>query len=336
LPDINQNWKMVAQAGGEHKAGEGAGSGEHGGATGGDHGAAGAGAHPVAGGTHASAGHGGEHGGEHGAANPLTHHSPWEFSISGLIVAGLLVAFAAAATAKMTKIPRNKLQSLAETITEGINSFCEQSIGPGGKRFTPLIGTLFLYILGSNLVGALPLAFKDEGPGKVGPYGILGPLGAFIAPTANLSMNFAMALIVFVTFNVVALKSQGLVGRLKHLWGPIWWLGFLLFPLEIISELIRPLSLSFRLFGNIFGEEMMVAAIIGLVASIPLFGWLPLHLPLVLFGLLTAVVQAGVFCLLTCIYLRMAMDSDHGDHGEHGHDAHGHADDHAHTPAPAH
>lgn len=319
MPDINKKWIIVAQGGEEHKEGgeHGAGAGEHG---------AGPGE------TTATVGHeAGGHGGEHGAANPLTHHSPWEFSISGLIVGTLLVAFAATATRNMTKIPGNKLQVIAETITQGINDFCEQSIGPGGKKFTPLIGTLFLYILGSNLIGALPLTWKSEGPGQVGPFPILGPAGAFIAPTANLSMNFAMALIVFVTFNVVALKSQGLVGRLKHLWGPIWWLGFLLFPLEIISEMIRPLSLSFRLFGNIFGEEMMVAAIVGLVASIPFVGWLPLHLPLVLFGLLTAVVQAGVFCLLTCIYLRMAMDTghgDHGDHGDHGHAVH-HVDDHA-------
>lgn len=318
MPDIKNNWIVVAQADGEHKPGEqtgahsGAGAAEHGGET-----------HATVG--HESGGHG-----EHGTTNPLTHHSPFEFSISGLVVAGILVALSIAATAKMAKIPRNKLQTIMESAVEFINNFCEQNIGPGGRRFAPLIGTLFLFILLSNLLGALPLIFKAEGPGQVGPI-----FNFLIGPTANLSMNFAMALIVFFTFQVVALREQGLVGRLKHLAGPVPFAAPLIFVLEVISELIRPVSLSFRLFGNIFGEEMMVAAIIGLVAMLPApFGWLPLHLPLVLFGLLTAVVQAGVFCLLSCIYLRMAQS--HDDHGSHAHDeAHSEHGDSAH-PAPAH
>lgn len=313
MPDIKQNWKVVAQAEDPHKPGEQTGE------TAGEHGSE----------THATVGHeSGGHGGEHGSTNPLTHHSPFEFSISGLVVAGILVALSIMATAKMAKIPRNKLQTIMESVVEFINDFCEQNIGPGGKKFAPLIGTLFLFILVSNLLGALPLVFKAEGPGQVGPI-----FNFLIGPTANLSMNFAMALIVFFTFQVVALKEQGLVGRLKHLAGPVPFAAPLIFVLEVISELIRPVSLSFRLFGNIFGEEMMVAAIIGLVAMLPApFGWLPLHIPLVLFGLLTAVVQAGVFCLLSCIYLRMAQA--HDDHGGHGHEeAHGEHAGHAHSVA---
>lgn len=272
--------------------------------------------------THAE-GAGSEHA-EHGNSSPLTHHPAIQFSYSGMAVIVLLSVWAILATRNLKKIPGGKGQSLAEMAVEGLTNFTRTSVGPGGERFVPLIGTLFLYILISNLTGAFPLIFKNEENKEVGTY--------FVGPMANISMTFALAFIVFCVVQYTAIKEQGLVNRLKHLAGPVWWLAWLIFPLEFIGELVRPMSLSIRLFGNIFGEEMIVAVLIGLLASLgPVAAILPFHLPIVLFGLLTAVVQAGVFCLLSCVYLQLAMEK----HDDHGHEAHGQEGHHA-APAAAH
>ncbi len=304
MPDLKNNPKVIIVAQGEHGGGElgkdlGEGRTSEVSAGHGD--------------THAAQGHGGEHGG-----SPLTHHPAIQFSISGLIVAVVLVILAIVATRKLTKVPGSKLQALAEITVEGLTNFARTSIGPGGEKFAPLIGSLFLFILLSNLVGALPLTFKAESGGGVGTY--------LVGPMANISMTFALAIIVFFVVQYTAIKHQGLGGRLKHLAGPVPAFAPLIFVIELIGEFVRPLSLSVRLFGNIFGEEMIVAVLIGLIASLGFVGAvLPLHLPIVLFGLLTAVVQAGVFCLLSCVYLQLAMEHHEEGHGEHGHDGHAEA-----------
>lgn len=271
--------------------------------------------------THAGTEHAGGGGGGHEAGgSPLTHHPALDFTVAGALVAAVLIALAFMSTRKLLKVPKSRLQALAEITVEGLTSFTRTSIGPGGEKFAPFIGSLFLFILFSNLVGALPLTFKREG-NEVSTF--------LVGPMANISMTFALAFIVFIVVQVTALKSQGLKNRVSHLAGPVWWLSWLIFPLEVFGELVRPLSLSLRLFGNIFGEEMIVGVLIGLLAlhTIPL----PLHLPIVLFGLLTAVVQAGVFSLLSCVYLQLALDHHEEHAGGHG----GEHDDH-HGPASAH
>lgn len=252
-----------------------------------------------------------EHGHEAGG-NPLTHHSPWDFTISGAIVAVALVALAVVLTRRLAKVPGSKLQALAEVTVEGLNGFARTTIGPGGERFTPLVGTLFLFILFSNLAGLLPLVFKPDTEG-VSTY--------LVGPMANISMTFALAIVVFLVVQYTAIRSQGLKGRLQHLAGPVWWLSWLMLPLELIGELVRPLSLSVRLFGNIFGEETILAVLIALIATtLPWWFPLPLHFPILLFGLVTALVQAGVFTLLSCVYLSLALE-DHSAHGA-AHDEH--------------
>lgn len=242
-----------------------------------------------------------------------------------MVIAALSI-WAILSTRNLKRIPGGKAQSLAEVAVEFLTNFTKNTIGPGGEKFVPLIGTLFLYILVSNLTGALPLIAKKEENNEVGTY--------FVGPMANISMTFALAFIVFCVVQYTAIKHQGVVGRLKHLAGPVWWLSPLIFLLEFVGEFVRPVSLSIRLFGNIFGEEMIVAVLIGLLASLgPVAAVLPLHFPIVLFGLLTALVQAGVFCLLSCIYLQLAMEHGEG-HGEHA-EAHGDGGHHA-TPAVAH
>ena len=249
---------------------------------------------------------------EHGGGSPLKEHDALESSFSGLLVAVLLLIGVLLATRNLQRRQEiNRLQLLAEMAVEGLRNFARSTIGPGGEKFLPLIGSLFLFILFSNLAGALPFVFKKQEAGVT---------ALLPGPMANISMTFALATIVFFTVQYVAIKEQGVAGRLKHLAGPIPMMAPLIFLLEVVGELVRPISLSIRLFGNIFGEETIVAVLVGLLASGGILAFLPLHLPIVIFGLLTAVVQAGVFTLLTCIYLQLAM----AHHDDHGHDDHGH------------
>ena len=246
-----------------------------------------------------------------GSENPILEHSPWQFTINGGIVALIILVLAFLATSRISRIP-SKMQAAAEKIVEGLTDFVVGVIGPKGKPFVPFIGALFLYIAGSNLTGLLPLTTKIE-HGKVNTY--------FAGPMANISMTFALSIIVFFVVQYVAFKEQGFGPRMKHLMGPVPWLAPLIFPLEVIGELIRPLSLSVRLFGNIFGEEMVMASIITLLVSVlPIWFPFPVHFPLLFLGLLTSIVQAGVFCLLTCVYLKLAVET------------HGHDDDFADNP----
>jgi F-type H+-transporting ATPase subunit a len=210
-----------------------------------------------------------------------------------------------------------------------MNHFCRGVIGEGGEKFAPLAGTIFAFILTSNLLGVLPFLFNKphNEPIHEAPLASLLP-----APTTNLSLTLALGLMVFCISLFYAIKSQGLGGFLKHLAGPIPWLAPLMFPIELISFLVRPISLAMRLFGNIFGEEMVAAVLVTLgLTLLPVWLPIPLHLPMLLFGVFGSVVQAGVFTILTCAYIALSI-GDHGEHGhgeEHGHEAHG-------APAHAH
>ncbi len=298
MPQVQKTWK-IAQAGGESGGGP---------------------MNPVPEGQAGEVSPQPHEGAGHEGGSPLTHHPALQYTLSGIAVIVAICLWAFLSTRNLRKRNTGRAQSLAEMVVEGLRNFARTSIGPGGEKYAPFIGSLFLFILVSNLAGALPLLFNGK-PGEISGF-------LFLAPMANISMTFALAAIVFVVVQVVAFRSQGFKGRMEHLLMPagkqFWFLAPLFGPLEIISELIRPLSLTLRLFGNIFGDEMIVATIIGLSIALPapLSYVLPLHWPMVVFGLLTAVVQAGVFTLLTCIYLQLAQA--HADHGE----EHGHAGDH--------
>lgn len=277
---------------------------------------AGAGAHGTE--THASVGHGAEA----GPTSPLAEYSPYWYSGVGLIVFMIMVAFMAITTRNLTRRAPGKAQALVEQCVASMNHFCRNAIGPGGEKFAPFVGTMFAFILTSNLIGVLPLIFNKphNEPPSHAPLASLWP-----APTTNISVTFALGLIVFVVSLYVGIKENGIGGFFKHLAGPIWWLSWLIFPIELISFMVRPISLAMRLFGNIFGEEMVAAVLVTLaITMLPWFIPIPLQLPMLMFGVFGAIVQAGVFTILTCAYISLAI-GEHGDHGhgdDHGHDAH--------------
>jgi F-type H+-transporting ATPase subunit a len=258
--------------------------------------------------------------------------------MAGLIVGGALIA------RRATLIPNHR-QSVFEMIAEFLLNIVEATAGKRvGRRIFPLIGALFIFIIVSNYSGLLPgvgTIFidthheEDTHAAVVAPVaGIVGggsgevtlaaaegeehgPPALLRAPSADLNMTLAMALITFTTVQVAGVMAHGFVGRIKHMADPPF-----MFPIELISEVSRIVSLSFRLFGNIFAGEVLVLVMISMAAAIlertyfliiPLFALPTIFLFLeLLFGF----IQALVFALLTLVYISLAT-AGHDDHGDH-------------------
>lgn len=182
---------------------------------------------------------------------------------------------------RMSVVPGG-LQNVMEIIISGLDGMVTDIMGEKGKPYFPLIATLGLFIFLSNLLGLIP---------------------GFMPPTANLNTTAACAVIVFAVTHFIGLKEHG-VGYIKHFMGPVLWLSPLIFPIEIVGHLSRPISLSMRLFGNMIGHELVVLILLFLV---------PFALPVVmsLMGLLIAFIQAFVFALLSMIYLAGALEEAH-------------------------
>lgn len=226
------------------------------------------------------------------------------------LVVVMLVAFALMVKRSLQRIPtKYSAQNFGEAIVEFINSqFTVGIIGPGGEKYTPLVGTIFIFILISNLIGLVP---------------------GLHSPTGNLSITLAIGIVVFVYVQYVGVRDNGLGGHLKHFAGPMPVLAPLMFPIELISEIVKPFTLAIRLFGNIFGEDVILVVLTGLILKITgsmVFGWIPAQFPVLLLSLMTAGVQALVFSMLTCIYISLVSHHEHeGAHGEEGAVEGGHA-----------
>ncbi|MFV1956511.1 MAG: F0F1 ATP synthase subunit A, partial [bacterium] len=135
------------------------------------------------------------------------------------------------------------IPNLMDLAVGGLLNFMEQLMGPSARRFLPLIGTTAFFILFSNLLGIIP---------------------GFDPPTSNLNTTIAAALVIFFATHYVGFKTHG-ISYIKHFMGPVIWLAPLMFIVEIIGHLARVLSLSFRLFGNMFGDHLLLAIFLGLV-----------------------------------------------------------------------
>ena len=247
--------------------------------------------------------------------------------IYSLTVALILALFFISLSKKLSARFPGRAQMAVEMIFGGLYSLFEAIIGPTARRYTPYLGTLFVFILANNLVGMLPLGHAST--------------SSFAQTT------FALGLLTFLYVQGIAIKENGLGGFLHHLAGSPktamdWGFSLLLFPLHVLGELIKPLSLGLRLFGNIFGEETLVATMVILgyllmkaIGGIVLAGdaavWgflpgIPLQLPFYFLGLLSSTIQALVFTLLSTVYIALFLP--HGDHG--------HSDDHAAVEAHGH
>ena len=208
-------------------------------------------------------------------------HTNWTHVTNAWLVMALLVLFAILATRRMAIYP-NRFQNVMEVIISGFYSLLLDTMGEHGKKFFPLIATLGLYILMSNLIGLIP---------------------GFESPTSNLNTTVSMALCVFFMTHIVGVKLHGLK-YFKQFLGPVWLLTPLMMPIEIISHLSRPISLSVRLFGNIMGEDIVLAVVLLLV---PLL----VPMPVLVLMIFTSVIQTLVFMLLAMMYIAGAMEEGH-------------------------
>lgn len=197
------------------------------------------------------------------------------------LVMAVLVTLSLAVKARISKVP-GKLQNFMEVVIGGIESMIVDNMGEQGRPFFPLIATLALFILTSNLIGLIP---------------------GFFPPTANLNTTLACAIIVFLSTHVVGVYHHG-PKYIKHFLGPVWWLTPIMLPVELIGHLSRPLSLSFRLFGNMNGHELILLIFFGLVPFL-------VPLPMMLMGVLVAFLQTFVFMLLAIIYIHGSLEEAH-------------------------
>jgi F-type H+-transporting ATPase subunit a len=223
------------------------------------------------------------------------------------IVMGILLVVAVVATRRLPLVPRGS-QNFLEVVLEQFVNELDETIGHGGRRYLPLVATLGLFILASNLMGLVP---------------------GLIAPTANLNTTAACALIVFFTYHWIGVRKQGFVPYLKHFAGPVpTAIKPLMFVIEIISHCARPLSLSLRLFGNMMAGHILLAIFFFMMGFDGMLGWAlsgtlggivvgaPAALIMVVFvvgfllplKILVAFIQTFIFCKLAMLYIAAAVE----------------------------
>ena len=214
------------------------------------------------------------------------HGQEWIILSHYILVLGIIFLIARAATRKLQLVPTGA-QNVMETFVDGIIKMGTDTMGEQNARtYMPLIASLAIVIFVSNMMGVIP---------------------GFEAPTSNINFTLSLALIVFTYYNYLGIKKNGFVNYFKHFMGPMPVLAPLMFPIEIISHISRIISLSFRLFGSIRGDDMFLMVLLMLVP------WL---LPLPGFFLLTAfgVLQAFIFSILTYVYIAGSIMMEHEEH----------------------
>ena len=212
----------------------------------------------------------------------ITHDKSFIYITHMVLSAGLAMLLVKIAMSNLQLVPKGT-QNLMEAYLGGVLQMGTDVMGKeNARKYLPLVATIGLFVGIANLIGVVP---------------------GFEAPTAFLEMPLTLALVVFVYYNYVGIKEQGVIKYFKHFMGPVWWLYWLMFPIEIVSHFSRLVSLSFRLFGNVKGDDMFLMVILMLAP------WL---LPMIPFALLTfmAFLQAFIFMMLTTVYIGSAVAVD--------------------------
>ncbi|NCO01160.1 MAG: F0F1 ATP synthase subunit A [Epsilonproteobacteria bacterium] len=210
------------------------------------------------------------------------HDKIWIYMTHMLLSVGIAILLVKVAMANLQMVPKGT-QNVMEAYIAGVLKMGTDVMGhENARRYLPLVATIGLFVGIANLIGVVP---------------------GFEAPTAFLEMPLTLALVVFVYYNFEGIRRQGVIKYFKHFLGPVWWLYWLMFPIEIVSHFSRLVSLSFRLFGNVKGDDMFLMVILMLAP------WL---LPMIPFALLTfmAFLQAFIFMMLTYVYLGGAVAVD--------------------------
>jgi F-type H+-transporting ATPase subunit a len=227
---------------------------------------------------------------------------PW-YTVMFIIACILSVAIIWILRGRLSTDEPGHGQQTLEASVLAVRNMLEDIVGPHGLKYFPVVMTFAVLILVSNLMGFFPL---------------------FVSPTASVNVTFALGISSFIYYNYIGVKENGVFGHLKHFAGPIWWISPLIFLIEIIGNLIRPMSLGLRLFGNMFADEKVAENIANLFP--PYTNWLvPVFLmPL---GLFVAFIQTFVFVLLSMVYISEVSHAPHDAHGEHGHAGEGESEE---------
>lgn len=209
----------------------------------------------------------------HPIGNPLTMQ---------LVVMTLLLLFFIAARLLLSVEKPGAIQHTAEWVNEFVGNQAEQVIGHGYERYMPYATTILLFVLICNCLGLFP---------------------GFETPTSDPVVPLGLAILTFIYYNYHGFREQGVIGYIKHFMGPIWWISWLLFPIEIISHLARMMSLTIRLYANMLASDLLTLAFFSLCPIVVPVAFLALH-----FGV--SLIQAYIFMLLTLIYLSMAVSHE--------------------------
>jgi F-type H+-transporting ATPase subunit a len=204
------------------------------------------------------------------------------FALELMVAVGLILFFLIVRLTLSVEKP-NPAQQIAEMINEFTGSTAEQIIGHGYERFQAYVTCVFLFIIINNLLGLIP---------------------GLVTPTSIPVVPLGIAVCTFIYYNFYGFKEQGFIGYLKHFAGPIWWISWLLFPIEIISHTARMMSLTIRLYANMFASDLV---------TLVFFSLFPIAIPAVFLGLhaFVSIIQAYVFMLLSMIYLSEATAHEH-------------------------
>jgi F-type H+-transporting ATPase subunit a len=194
----------------------------------------------------------------------------------------VLIVLAYIGGRKISMVP-GKAQNFFEVVVSGMEEFMVDVTGEEGRWFFPLVGTIFLYLVTCNLIGLIP---------------------GFFPPTASINTTLSCALVSFTFTHFIGLKYHG-AKYIKHFLGPIWWMIPIILPIELIGHLARIMSLSFRLFGNMMGHELVLMILFMLAGAF----FAPL--PIMAMGIFVSFVQAFVFFLLSIMYFSGAMEHAH-------------------------
>lgn len=200
-----------------------------------------------------------------------------------LLVAAGLIAFFLLVRLTMSVEKPGPAQHLAEMINEGIGDLADQIIGHGYQKFQAFVTCIFLFVLINNLLGLIP---------------------GVSAPTTSPWVPLGLALPTFLYYNYQGIRAQGVIGYAKHFCGPLWWMAWLLLPIELVSHFARIMSLTIRLYANMFASDMV---------TLGFFSLIPVGVPAIFLGLhvFVSIIQAFVFMLLSMIYLSLATAHEH-------------------------
>ena len=212
-----------------------------------------------------------------------------DHTITSLFVTLILIGVALLVRSRLSHpedavVPDNRvsLGLLAQYFVEGIASMAEGVIRHGSARYVPLLGTFFIFILVSNLLGLIP---------------------GFVAPTGNFNITLGLAVVAFVAYNYYGLREHG-GAYVRQFLGPVVWLMPLMLIVEVFSHAFRPISLAIRLFANMFADHTVLEMFTGLIP-------LAVPIPFYVLGAFVSVIQAFVFTILTTIYIALAVSHEH-------------------------